>query len=143
MSNTKAQFSKAEASRCNNAAWDLIECPQLTPRECADLVTLAGTARHIWLALGSKGQKAHADLLFAWALARADAGEIGLELARAALAHFERSEADAWELAFAHAACAACSADDAETYATHFAAARRFGDESNDAYFEAAFKTLS
>ena len=143
MPDSNTSFSKAEASRCNNAAWDLIERPDLSASECAELVTFAGTARYIWHAIGAEDQKAHADVLFAWALARSGALEISGDLARSALAHFEGTEAAPWELAFAHAACAAAHISNPKAYAKHRAEARRFGDQSNDAYFEAAFRTLN
>lgn len=98
---------KSLASQCNNAAWDLIEKPDLTAGERADLVRLAGTASHCWSKIGTPSNIAHADLLFAWALARARAAAPAVDAAGRALAYFTQNPSKDWEKAFAHAAMAA------------------------------------
>jgi hypothetical protein len=135
------------ASRANDAAWALIERPQLDPAETAQLLTLAGTARHHWHEVGTPPNAALADLLFAWAMARAGAGAAALQLATEALGQIDALAGAAWQQAFAHAAmAAACNATgDERGFAQHHAAAARLGAtlSGEDAtYFHAAFRTI-
>lgn len=134
------------ASKCNDAAWALIEQPGLTPTDIAQLLTLAATARHHWHEIGSPSNVAHADLLFAWALARAGVAGASALLADKALSHFENGGA-AWEQAFAHASmAAACGAGhDPDGFQRHYSRAEELGAElsqQDSVYFHAAFKTV-
>ena len=142
----RLDLQKQIASKCNNAAWNLIERPNLEPTDIVQLLTLAATARHQWHEVGTTKNAAHADLLFAWALARAGVSKASDLLARGALSHFEESGAT-WERAFAHAAmAAACKAGgDMDGFKNHRATAEQLGLELSgpDAkYFSAAFATL-
>lgn len=135
------------ASKCNNEAWALIEQPCLDETEVTQLLTLAATARHHWHEVGDQGAIAHADLLFAWALARAGVAGAAVQLADKALSHFEDGGA-IWERAFAHAAmAAACRAnDDTDGYQRHCSRAEELGAQLSGAdasYFHAAFDTVS
>ena len=143
---SRLDLQKQIASKCNDAAWDLIEKTNLEPTDIAQLLTLSATARHHWSEVGTENNIAHADLLFAWALARAGVSEAADNLARTAMSHFEKSGA-AWERAFAHAAvAAACQAGgDTEGFKRHYAKAEQLGAQLSgpDAkYFSAAFATL-
>ncbi len=143
---SRLDLQKQIASKCNDAAWDLIEHPNLEPTDIAQLLTLSATARHHWHEVGTEANIAHADLLFAWALARAGVAKAADLLARGAMSHFEESGAT-WERAFAHAAmAAACKAgDDMDGFKTHRATAEQLGTQLSgpDAkYFNAAFATL-
>ena len=129
---------KSAAAWANNRAWTLLED---TGSDASELLALAAGARELWTRAGTAGQIAHADLLFGWAAARAGAVDLAVEATQAALAHFEAQGAEDWELAFAHAACAAAGRDAAE----HRKKAREFGAKLTgpDAkYFEAAVRTL-
>ena len=131
------------AAQCNNAAWDLIEKPDLSPGETTQLVTLAATARHFWLQVGNANQIAFAELLFGWALARA--GSAAAQHS-AGLAFEALKDGSDWDRAFAHAAMAAASAGhDAQAHGTHYAEAARFGAalSGGDAkYFTLAFANV-
>ena len=142
----RLELQKKIASKCNDSAWDLIEQPNLEPEKIAQLLTLSATARHHWHEVGTKKNVAHADLLFAWALARAGVSKAADHLARVAMSHFENSGAT-WERAFAHAAmAAACKAGgDLDGFECHRAKAEQLGAQLSgpDAkYFNAAFATL-
>lgn len=137
---------RSVASDCNNAAWALIEQPSLDSTDIAQLLMLAATARHHWHEIGNPSNVAHADLLFAWALARAGVAGASALLADKALSYFEDSGA-IWEQAFAHAAmAAACGADhDTDGFQRHHSKAEELGAELSgpDAvHFHAAFKTV-
>ncbi|MEM7445974.1 MAG: hypothetical protein AAF414_21820 [Pseudomonadota bacterium] len=143
---SRSAYFKKEASQCNNDAWTLIEQPSLEPDDIVRLVTLAATARHYWHAEGTANNVAHADLLFAWALARAGASAASNVLADSVLSFFTE-EGEAWELAFAQAAkAAACAANgDSDGHKIHYAKAEEVGGRlaGPDAqYFSAAFKTV-
>lgn len=132
------------AARANNEAWGLLES-DLDQGGVARLLTLAATARHHWHEIGTPSQKAHADMLFGWALARA-ASPLSGPMTSEALAYFETGGAT-WEMAFAHAACAAAAlvAEDAASHADHYAKAQALGAEltGDDAkYFRLAFRTV-
>jgi hypothetical protein len=138
---------KHVASRCNDAAWDLIEKPDLTVNECLALVRLAGTASYHWGEIGTAGNIAHADLLFSWALARAGAAGLAVDAAARALRYFTETQSEDWERAFAHAAMAASlhCAGDQEGHRRHHGEARQL--ESTLApqdlkLFQAAFRNV-
>ncbi len=142
-----SDIQRSVASKCNDAAWALIEQPGLNSTDIAQLLMLAATARHHWHEIGNPSNVAHADLLFAWALARAGVAGASVVLADKALSYFGES-GSIWEQAFAHAAmAAACGADrDAEGFQRHYSRAEELGAELSgpDAdYFHAAFKTVS
>lgn len=136
------------AGTCNNAAWSLIEQIELDAIELAQLVTLAGTARHHWHTIGDEGKIAHADLLFGWALARAGAGKAAIQVAGDALSFFEKPDTKLWEQAFAHAAMAAAygSNDDRALFRRHFLRAEELGLQLSGAdakHFKAAFRAVA
>ena len=79
--NSRSEYFKNEASTCNNGARTLIEQRSLDADGIVRLLTLAATARHHWHAEGSLRNVARADLLFAWALARAGVSEAATVLA--------------------------------------------------------------
>ena len=140
------EMSRNVARSCNNEAWALIERDALSAEELATLITLAATARHHWYRVGTQGNKVHADLLCAWAMARAGASDPAVYLADQVVSHFDRNGAD-WERAFAHAALAAAfaAAGDRIGFEKHVdtaakLAARLSGPDAS--YFEAAFRTL-
>jgi len=142
------ELHKQVASFCNNKAWALIETAKLDTRAQAELVELAGTARHHWTRIGPPQNIALAQMLFGWALARAGAAKPGLEEAKAALRHFEANDAPAWQVAFGHAAMAAASlaAGDKKGHAKHYTAARDKGlrlAPTDAKYFDAAFSTIA
>lgn len=141
-----SDMQRRVASKCNNAAWALIEQPELDAPDIARLLTLAATARHHWREIGDPGNVAHAELLFAWALARAGVAGASVFLADKALTHFEDCGAT-WEQAFAHAAmAAACRAErDIDGFRSHCAKAEALGaalSPQEAEYFHAAFKTV-
>jgi hypothetical protein len=142
-----AEMQKRIASRCNDAAWNLIEKPELEPGECLALVRLAGTAAYHWSEIGTEHNVAHADLLFSWALARAGAAAPAVDAAGRALKYFTEKQSKDWERAFAHAAMAASlhSAGDLQGHQRHYAEAQRL--EGNLApgdlkLFHAAFRNV-
>lgn len=142
----RSEHFKKEASRCNNGAWDLIERPSLDYDDIIQLLTLAATARHYWHREGSPNNIAHADLLFAWALARAGVSDAATVLADSALSYFT-DDGEPWELAFAHAAKAAAYAaqGDLAGLEKHYAQAKGLGATltgPDGSYFAAAFKTV-
>lgn len=142
----RSEHFKKETSQCNNGAWALIERPSLGPEDTVQLLTLAATARHYWHAEGSPNNVAHADLLFAWALARAGVSEAAVVMADSVLSYFT-DQGETWELAFAHAAkAAACAArGDRNGLMSHHAKAEELGGTLSGpdaAYFSAAFKTV-
>ena len=131
------------AARCNNGAWDLIEREGLTSEEQAELVALAATARHHWCAVGGASEIAHAELLFAWALARAGAGQAAMVAGQRALDGL--AEAADWEKAFAHGAMAAASLAAGAPHGSHYRQAEALGKGLSGAdarYFQAAFRTV-
>ncbi len=141
------EMHKLTASQCNNAAWELIEKPKLEPAELVDLVSCAATARHHWQIIGTDAQIAHADLLFAWAMARSEAGKAAIHAALHALSHFESNPSAIWERAFAQSALAAAywSDGDLDNYGVHYAIAKELGSQLSDEDalpFQAAFCTL-
>lgn len=141
-----ADFQKREASNCNNAAWSPIEKVDLEPADILRLLALAATARHYWHEVGNPNNIAHADLLLAWAMARAGASGAATDLADTALSYFEEA-GEAWELAFAHAAKAVtCAAeDDIEGLRHHYSKGEELGRKLTDpdaGIFDAAFKTV-
>ena len=117
-----SDMQKQIASLCNNAAWDLIEKPDLTASECFDLLRLAGTASYLWSEIGTCHNIAHADLLFSLALSRAGAGALAVGAAERALKYFTESQSEDWERAFAHAAMAAshCCAGNEEGHLQYY-----------------------
>lgn len=143
---SSSDIRRSVASKCNDAAWALIEQTSLTSIDIAQLLTLAATARHHWHEIGNSSNVAHAELLFAWALARAGVAETSALLAGKALSHFENDGAN-WEQAFAHAAmAAACSAGrDTDGFQRHYSKAEELGaklSQKDAVYFHAAFKTV-
>jgi len=117
------------AANCNNAAWDLIEQPNLTPGQLHELFRLAATASYHWQIVGTATNIAHANLLYSWAAARSGAGSIAVDSARLALAHFSDNPSEDWERAFAHAAMAIslhCFGDQ-DSYRHHYLEAERIG----------------
>lgn len=115
------------ASRCNDAAWTLIEKSELSENECIALVRLAGTASYHWNEIGTASNIAHADLLFSWALARAGAAAPAVDAAVRALQYFIHNPSHDWERAFAHAAMAAAfhCAGGKEQHRQHYNEAQR------------------
>ena len=137
MTDAEQAALKSAAGLANNRAWTLLED---AGSDASELLALAAGARALWVRAGTSRQIAHADLLFGWAAARAGATELAGEATLSALAHFEAEGAEDWELAFAHAACAAAGQETG-----HYAKARDFGAKLTgpDAkYFQAAFRTL-
>ena len=131
------------AARSNNGAWDLIERDGLSAADQAELVGLAATARHHWRAVGGASQIAHAELLFAWALARAGAGAAAMVAGQRALDAF--ADAADWEKAFAHGAMAAALLAAGEDHGAQYRQAEALGKglSGEDArYFQAAFRTV-
>ena len=135
------------ATQCNNAAWALIEQPDLDAGERTELVRLAATASYHWHVIGTPNNIAHADLLFSWALARADAGPTAVDAARRALLHFTENQSQNWERAFAHAAMAIslhCNGDQ-DGHRRHYLEAKEFEASlaSGDLkLFQAAFQNV-
>ena len=150
MSDSSPQGSdlhKRIASRCNDAAWDLLEKPDLAASECVALVRLAGTASYHWSEIGTAGNIAHADLLFAWALARARAAALAVDAAGRALAYFTQTPSKDWERAFAHAAMAASlhCAGDQEGHRRHYNEAQQLEGKlapGDLKLFQAAFRNV-
>ena len=143
---TRSDAFRSEAAFCNDQAWILIEKPQLNSDELAKLLTLAGTARHLWQKIGNESNRAHADLLFSWSLARAGNSEAAFLVAGGVLSYFSE-HGQTWEQAFAHGAVAAASAacGEKETHEHHYMRARELGEALSgpDAkYFIAAFSTI-
>ena len=139
-------LQKRLASKCNDSAWSLIEKSNLNSNDITQLLTLSATARHHWHEVGTPSNIAHADLLFAWAMARAGVSGAAVHLANSVLSFFEENGAD-WERAFAYAAmAAACSADgDGNGLQWHYSSAEKIGaglSESDQSYFLAAFKSV-
>ena len=87
-------MQKRIASQCNDAAWALIEKPDLAAGECFALVRLAGTASYHWSAIGTAGNIALADLLFSWALARVGAAAPAVDAASCALRYFTEHQSE-------------------------------------------------
>ena len=144
---SEPETQKRIASRCNDAAWDLIEKPELEASECLALVRLAGTAAYHWREIGTESNIAHADLLFSWALARAGAAAPAVDAAGRALQYFTDKQSKDWELAFAHAAMAASlhRAGDLEAYRRHYDEAQRLEGKlapGDLKLFQAAFRNV-
>jgi hypothetical protein len=144
---SSSEMQKRIASRCNDAAWDLIEKPDLAAGERLALVHFAGTASHHWCEIGTARNIAHADLLFSWALARAGAAAPAVDAGACALSFFTENESKDWERAFAHAARAASlhCAGDQEGHRRHYKEAQQI--ESTLApgdlkLFQAAFRNV-
>lgn len=142
----RTDWQKHVAAQCNNLAWGLVETAELTPDDQIKLLTLAATARHHWHGIGTENQIAHADLLFAWALARLGAADHALRLATETTTYFDAGGAD-WERACAHAALAAAyfAKGDAQALHQQLAHAQALGaelDEPDAGYFRAAFSTI-
>ena len=138
---------KRIASRCNDAAWDLIEKPDLAASECLALVRFAATASHHWTEIGTARNIAHADVLLAWALARAAAAAPAVDAASRAVTYFTENESKDWEKAFAHAATAASfhCAGDQEGHRRHYDEAQRLGSTlaaGDLKLFQAAFRNV-
>jgi hypothetical protein len=142
-----ADMHKRIASRCNDAAWTLIEKPNLAVSECAALVRLAATASYHWGEIGTARNVARADLLFAWALARAGAAPPAVDAASRALKYFTENQSQDWEHAFAHAAMAASlhCAGDQDGHRQHFDEAEKLGSTlapGDLKLFQAAFRNV-
>lgn len=142
-----SEMQKRIASRCNDAAWDLIEKPDLAATECLALVRFAATASHNWSEIGTPRNIAHADLLLAWALARAGAAAPAVDAGARALSFFTENQSKDWERAFAHAAMAASlhCAGDLDGHRRHYNEAQQL--ESTLApgdlkLFQAAFRIV-
>ncbi len=144
---SNSEMLKRIASQCNNAAWDLIEKPDLTASERCALVRLAGAASHHWSEIGTAGNIAHADLLFAWALARAGAAAPSVDAAERALRYFTETPSKDWEKAFAHAAMAASlhCAGNPGGHRRHYSEAQELGSKlapGDLKLFQAAFRNV-
>src|SRR5687767_8418395 len=144
---SSADMHKRIASQCNDAAWDLIEKPELTASECCALVRLAGTASHHWSEIGTAGNIAHAELLLSWALARAGAAALAVDAAGRALRYFTETPSKDWERAFAHAAMAASlhCAGDQEGHRRHYNEAQQLQSKlapGDLKLFQAAFRNV-
>lgn len=130
MQSADETWHRRVAAQCNNAAWDLIEKSALDSHEIAELVRLASAASYHWRRVGASASAAHADLLFAWAMARAGAGPVALDAASRSLSYFMENQSEDWELAFAHAAMAMafyCNGD-SEGYKRHHQTAKDLAD---------------
>jgi hypothetical protein len=112
-------FHRRIAAHCNNSAWDLIEREILDAGDCVALVRLAATAAHHWREIGTSDNIANAELLLAWALARAGAGLAAVDAASRAFKHFSEKKSEQPQMAFSHAAMAVSlhSAGDRESAA--------------------------
>lgn len=146
-SQSGSEIEKRIASRCNDAAWNLIEKPDLAASERLALVRLAGTASHHWSEIGTARNIAHADLLFAWALARAGAAVPAVDAAARAMQHFTETQSEDWERAFAHAAMAASfhCAGDQEGHRRHYNEAQQLESKlapGDLKLFQAAFRNV-
>jgi hypothetical protein len=142
-----AELQKRIASRCNDAAWNLIEKPELEPAESLALVRLAGAAAHHWGEIGTEGNVAHASLLFSWALARAGAPALAVNEAGRALRYFTEKQSKDWERAFAHAAMAASlhGAGDLQGHQRHYNEAQQLESKlapGDLKLFQAAFRNV-
>lgn len=132
------------AASANNAAWDLLEDPGSDP---ARTLQSAAAAREIWGRIGTRYQIAHADLLLAWAAARAGAPETSVALAGSALEILAADSGTAFDKAIAHAAMAAAlyASGDMRGFADQKAqaliAAERL-EAADRKYFERPFRTL-
>ena len=143
---TPSHALRREAAFCNDQAWSLIEKPQLKTDELAKLLTMAGTARHLWQKIGNESNRAHADLLFSWSLARAEVSEAAFSVASDVLSYFSE-HGETWEQAFAHGAMAAASAacGNKETHEHHYMRAKELGEALSGPdlnYFTSAFLTI-
>jgi len=144
---SESEMQRRIASRCNDAAWDLIEKPGLAASECLALVRLAGTAAYHWREIGTESNIAHADLLFWWAFARAGAAALAVDAAGRALQYFTEKQSEDWERAFAHAAMAASlhSAGDLEGHRRHYDEAQQLEGKRAPGdlkLFQAAFRNV-
>ena len=142
-----SEMQKRIASQCNDAAWDLIEKPDLAASECIALVRFAATASYHWSEIGTAGNIAHADLLFSWALSRAGAAAPAVDAAGRALRYFTENQSKDWERAFAHAAMAASShrAGDQEGHLQHYNEAQQLESKlapGDLKLFQAAFRNV-
>lgn len=140
-------MQKRIASQCNDAAWALIEKPDLAASECFALVRLAGTASYHWGAIGTAGNIALADLLFSWALARVGAAAPAVDAAGRALRYFTENQSEDWERAFAHAAMATSlhCAGDREGHRRHYNEAQQLESKlapGDLKLFQAAFRNV-
>jgi hypothetical protein len=140
-------FHRRIAAHCNNSAWDLIERETLDAADCVALVRLAATAAHHWREIGTSDNVASAELLLAWALARAGAGLAAVDAASRAFKHFSKKNSEEPQMAFAQAAMAASlhSAGDQEGHRQHYVEAKQLGTNlpaEDMKHFEAAFRTI-
>ena len=86
-----------------NAAWDLIDRTERTPREDRDMVTLAFASRQHWHeAGGTEENLAVADWQVAHAASLAGWPDIALAFAQAAVDRAESADLPAWLKASAH-----------------------------------------
>ena len=141
------EVQKRIASRCNDAAWTLIEKPDLAASDRVALVRLAATASYHWGEIGTERNIAHADLLFAWALACAGAAAPALDAAGRALQYFTDKQSEDWERAFAHAAMAASQhcAGNQDGHRRHYDAAQQLESKlaaGDLKLFQAAFRNV-
>src|ERR1700744_5985041 len=89
-----ASFHRRIAARCNNSAWDLVERETLDAGDRAALVRFAATAAYHWKEIGTADNIASAEMLLAWALARAGAGSAAVDAASRAFKHFSEKKSE-------------------------------------------------
>jgi len=118
------------AAECNNRAWDLASKSDRIPTEDQEMLNLAHASAYHWSALGKPVNNARADITLAHIHALLGHGQDAMKYALRALAFFESSPAEDWDLAFAHSelAFAAAVLGDEYLHAKHYALAKEQGE---------------
>jgi hypothetical protein len=110
------------ASQANNRAWALSEATSRTPEEDEEMLQAAHAAMHFWKIVGNDNNRAHAAQLLAHVYALLGLPNPAAHFLAKSQPVFLSGNAEAWEVALAHAVMAnvAAARRDAEGHRAHF-----------------------
>ena len=110
------------ASEANNRAWALSEAVSRTPEEDEEMLQAAHAAMHFWKIIGTDNNRAHAAQLVAHVYALLGLANPAAHYLAKSQPVFFSGNAEAWEVALAHAVAAnvAAAAKDAQAHREHY-----------------------
>lgn len=117
-----ALWQRRLASQANNRAWALSEAVSRTPEEDEEMLQAAHAAMHFWKIVGTDKNRAHAAQLVAHVYALLGLANPAAHFLAKAQPVFLSGDAEAWEVALAHAVAAnvAAASKDTAAHRAHY-----------------------
>ena len=124
-----ALWQRRLASQANNRAWTLSEAASRTPEEDEEMLQAAHAAMHFWKIVGNDNNRAHAAQLVAHVYALLGLPNPAAHFLAKSQPVFLSGNAEAWEVALAHAVAAnvAAAKHDGSAHGAHYRKAFELG----------------